>query len=212
MLQALTDDSGNTFVGMSNELEIEKGECVVLSSCKDIAGLLGYLDKFFEPRYSAQLNYGSIDSNAFEKPVSDDDMLVFETDHGAQSADDFRMKNAPYGVVYLTDEVWNKTVQMEPRAQVRLDRLEIYLQNNSYDNLKSIPNLNYTKEELDTLNRYENSLGKNINNWFTTRIISKSAPTKDDWQSFLKTNSTSIDQIKKTNQAAYDRYLAATEN
>lgn len=212
MLQALTDDNGNTFVGMSNELEIEKGECVVLSSCKDIAGLLGYLDKFFEPRYSAQLNYGSIDSNAFEKPESDDDMLVFETDHGAQSADDFRMKNAPYGVVYLTDEVWNKTVQMEPRAQVRLDRLEIYLRNNSYDNLKSIPNLNYTKEELDTLNRYENSLGKNINNWFTTRIISKSAPTKDDWQSFLKTNSTSIDQIKKTNQAAYDRYLAATKN
>lgn len=99
---------------------------------------------------------------------------------------------------------------MEPRAQIRLNRLDIYLQNNSFKNLKSIPNLNYTKEELDTLNRYENSLGKNISNYFTTRIIAKSAPTVSDWQSFLKTNSTSIEQVKLVNQAAYDRYLAAT--
>lgn len=210
MLQALTDDNGKSYVGLSNELEIEKGECVILSSCKDISGLLSYFDKFFEPKYSAQLNYGSIESKAFEKPKSDGDMLVFVTDHGAQSADDFRMKNAPYGVVYLTDEVWNKSVQMEPRAQIRLNRLDIYLQNNSFKNLKSIPNLNYTKEELDTLNRYENSLGKNISNYFTTRIIAKSAPTVSDWQSFLKTNSTSIEQVKLVNQAAYDRYLAAT--
>ncbi len=210
MLKALTDDDGKTYVGLSNELEIEKGECVILSSCKDISGLLSYFDKFFEPKYSAQLNYGSIESNAFEKPKSDDDMLKFVTDHGAQSADDFRMKNAPYGVVYLTDEVWNKKVQMEPRAQTRLDRLAVYLEDNSFKNLKSIPNLNYEKDELDTLNRYENSLGKNINNWFTTRIIAGSAPTVSDWQSFLKTNATSIEQVTKINQKAYDRYLEKT--
>ena len=212
MLQPLVDDAtGKQYVGASNELEIEKGACVILSTCKDIPGLLSYFDKFFEPIYSAQLNYGSIDSKAFEKYV-EGEMLVHNTDHGAQSADDFRMKNAPYGVVYLDKEIWGKEVQMEPRAQLRLDRLEKYLENNEYtDVVQPIPNLNYRKDELDILFRYENSLGKNINSWFTTRVTSKTAPTKSDWQSFLKTNETSISEIERVNQDAYNRYLKASE-
>lgn len=209
MLQPLVDDAtGMQFVGVSNELEIEKGECVILSSCKDKAGLLSYFDKFFEPIYSAQLNYGSIESGAFEK-YKEGEMLIHNTDHGAQSADDFRMKNAPYGVVYLNEGVWGNEVQMEPRAQLRLERLDVYLQNNAFTNVTSIPNLNYSKEELDTLNRYENSLGKNITSWFTTRVTSKSAPTVSDWQNFLKTNATSIQQVTNVNQAAYERYVEA---
>ncbi len=211
MMQALTDENGNSYVGMSNELEIEKGECVILSSCKDIAGLLSYFDKFFEPVYSAQINYGSIDSGAFEK-YKEGEMLIPNDDHGEQSADDFRMKNAPYGVVYLPQDVWDNEIQMESRAKLRLERLDVYLQNNAFDNIKSIPNLNYEKDELDTLNRYENSLGKNITSWFTTRVTAKSAPTLSDWQNFLKTNSASISQVKSVNQAAYDRYLQATQN
>lgn len=210
MLQPLVDDAtGKQYVGVSNELEIEKGECVFLSSCEDKAGLLSYFDKFFEPEYSAQLNYGSIDSGAFEKP-KEGEKLIPNDNHGAQSADDFRMKNAPYGVVYLTKEVWENDVEMESRAKLRLERLEAYVKPHTYEGAASIPNLNYTKEELDTLNRYENSLGKNITSWFTNKITG-AAPTLSDWKSFLKTNATSIEQVKKVNQAAYDRYIAATE-
>lgn len=210
MLQPLVDDAtGKQYVGASNELEIEKGACVIINTCKDIPGLLSYFDKFFEPLYSAQLNYGSIESGAFEK-YNEGEMLVHVTNHGAQSADDFRMKNAPYGVVYLDKDVWGKEVQMEPRAQLRLDRLEVYLANNEYTNVKPIPNLNYSKEELDILYRYENSLGKNITSWFTTKLTAKKAPTVSEWQSFLKTNGTSISEIKRVNQAAYDRYLEAS--
>lgn len=210
MLQPLVDDAtGKQYVGVSNELEIEKGECVILSSCEDKAGLLSYFDKFFEPEYSAQLNYGSIDSGAFEKP-KEGEKLIPNDNHGAQSADDFRMKNAPYGVVYLTKEVWENDVEMESRAKLRLERLEAYVKPHTYEGATSIPNLNYTKEELDTLNRYENSLGKNITSWFTNKITG-AAPTLSDWKSFLKTNATSIEQVKKVNQAAYDRYVAATE-
>ena len=210
MLQPLVDDAtGKQYVGQSNELEIEKGECVILSSCKDKEGLLSYFDKFFEPLYSAQLNYGSIESGAFEKQ-KEGEKLIPNDDHGAQSADDFRMKNAPYGVVYLTGDVWENHVEMEARAKLRLQRLEEYLKNNSFENVKAIPNLNYTKDELDTLNRYENSLGKNITSWMINKITSSGAPTLSDWQSFLKTNETSIQQVKNVNQKAYDRYVEAT--
>ncbi len=211
MLQPLVDDVTNKqYVGVSNELEVEKSACVILGSCKDKAGLLSYFDKFFEPDYSAQLNYGSIESGAF-KAQKEDGKLIPNDDHGRQSADDFRMKNAPYGVVYLTAEVWENHVEMEPRAKLRLERLEAYVKPHTYAGATAIPNLNYTKEQLDILNKYEASLGKNITSWFTNRVTSKSAPTMSDWQNnLLKVNALSIEQVKYVNQAAYDRYINAT--
>ncbi len=211
MLQPLVDDVTNKqYVGVSNELEVEKSACVILGSCKDKAGLLSYFDKFFEPDYSAQLNYGSIESGAF-KAQKEDGKLIPNDDHGRQSADDFRMKNAPYGVVYLTAEVWENYVEMEPRAKLRLERLEAYVKPHTYAGATAIPNLNYTKEQLDILNKYEASLGKNITSWFTNRVTSKSAPTMSDWQNnLLKVNALSIEQVKSVNQAAYDRYINAT--
>ena len=209
MLQPLVDDAtGKQYVGVSNELEIEKGTCVILSSCSDKEGLLSYFDKFFEPDYSAQLNYGSIESGAFLSEKVNG-KLIPNDDHGRQSADDFRMKNAPYGVVYLTEEVWENYVEMEPRAKLRLERLEQWVKPYTYEGAVSIPNLNYTEEQLNTLNRYEMSLGNNMTAWMVNRITASSAPSLSDWQNFLNTNRTSIDTVKQINQQAYDNYLAA---
>ena len=233
VLQPLVDDeTGKQYVGLSNELEIEKSECVILSTCKDKAGLLSYFDKFFEPEYSAQLNYGSIDSGAFQKQKVDG-KLIPNDDHGKQSADDFRMKNAPYGVVYLTQEVWDKDVEMESRAKLRLERLETYVKPyNEYADykslsaqysgeelasklqgktqIKSIPNLDYTKEELDALNRYETMLGNNINSWMVNRIISGKAISESDWQNnLINANKTAMENVIRVNQVAYDRYVKA---
>ena len=75
--------------------------------------------------------------------------------------------------------------------------------------MKSIPNLNYTKDELDALNRYETMLGKNINSWMVNRIISDSVPTVSDWQNnLLKANRASIDKVLEINQAAYNKSSA----
>ena len=210
IVQPLKDDDGNRYVGVSNELEIEKGECVILSTCEDPEELLGYFDKFFEPDYSAQLNYGSIESGAFLREKVDN-KLIPNDDHGEQSADDFRMKNAPYGVVYLTKNEWENNVQMESRAVLRLERLELYVKPYSYEGARGIPNLNYTEQELKDLNAHESSLGNNITKWMTDAIIGSSAPTRESWQSFLSENKTAIEQIKAINQAAYDRYLKASQ-
>lgn len=210
VLEPLIDDeTDKQYVGLSNLQEVEKGECVILGSCKDKAGLLSYFDKFFEPDISAQLNYGSIESGAF-KAQKENGKLIPNDDHGKQSADDFRAKNAPYGVVYLTAETWETSVEMESRAKLRLELLTSYVTDYTYEGAAAIPNLNYTKEELDLLNRYESSLGKNITSWMTTRITSKSKPTVSDWQNnLLKTNKTSMDEVERVNQAAYERYLSA---
>lgn len=205
----LKNNDGKRYVGISNELEVEKGECVILESCEDKAGLLSYFDKFFEPEYSAQLNYGSIESGAF-KSERVDGKLIPNDDHGVQSADDFRMKNAPYGVLYLTQKEWDTSVEMESRAKLRLERLNLYIKPYSYEGAVGIPNLNYTVEELNQLNISESSLGNNILNYMT-KSITKEKPTKEGWQSFLAANQSAIDTILKINQDAYDRYLAAVE-
>ena len=206
----LKDDDGQRYVGVSNELEIEKGECVILSSCEEPEKLLAYFDNFFEPDYSAQLNYGSIESGAFLREKVDG-KLIPNDDHGEQSADDFRMQNAPYGVVYLTEEVWEESVQMETRAVLRTERLEKYVKEYTYEGATGIPNLNYTEDELRSLNVYESSLTNNMKSWMTTSITGASAPTMESWQNFLNDNRQSIETIKKINQDAYDRYLEATK-
>ena len=205
----LKDDDGNRYVGMSNELEIEKGECVVLSTCADKESLLSYFDKFFEPDYSAQLNYGSIKSGAF-LPNKVGGKLIPQNDHGDQSADDFRMKNAPYGVVYLTEEVWNSSVEMESRAKLRLENLENYVKPYTIEGIKPIPNLNYTEQELKELNTYEAMLANNISGWFT-KSITLEDPTRESWQGMLNTNKSALDAVLKINNDAYKRYLTATE-
>lgn len=206
----LKDEDGNRYVGVSNELEVEKGACVILDACEDKEGLLSYFDKFFEPDYSAQLNYGSIKSGAFLSQKVNG-KLIPNDDRGVQSADDFRMKNAPYGVVYLTQEVWEKNVQMETRANLRLENLEAYVKPYTFKGATSIPNLNYTQEELISLNTYESSLANNIASWFTGSITGGATPTRESWQNLLSTNRNSLDTVKSLNQTAYDRYVAAIE-
>ncbi len=205
----LKDDDGNRYVGVSNEQEVEKGECVILSSCEDKEGLLSYFDKFFEPDYSAQLNYGSIKSGAF-LPNKENGKLIPNDDHGAQSADDFRMRNAPYGVVYLTQETWDNSVQMESRAQLRLDNLNSYVKPYVFEGVATIPNLNYTQQELLELNTHEFSLSNNIASWYTQAVIGNTAPTRESWQNLLSVNRDSINAVLRINQAAYDRYIEAT--
>lgn len=206
----LKDDDGKRYVGVSNEQEVEKGECVILSSCEDKEGLLSYFDKFFEPDYSAQLNYGSVKSGAF-LPNKVDGKLIPNDDHGEQSADDFRMRNAPYGVVYLTEEVWENSVEMESRAQLRLNNLNSYVKPYVFENVQSIPNLNYTQAELLELNTHEFSLSNNIASWYTQAVIGDSAPSADSWRNLISVNRNSIDTVLRINQAAYDRYLVATQ-
>ena len=210
IVQPLKDDDGQRYVGPSNELEVEKAECVILSTCKDKAGLLSYFDKFFEPEYSAQINYGSITAGAFKTERDEKGRLVPNDDHGNQSADDFRMQNAAYGVIYLTKEVFEEKVVMESRAQLRLDRLNKYVIPYSFAKAIPIPNLNYTEAELNELDKKEATLGKNINTYMTKAITGESTPSKSDWQKMLNDNKAAINSVKKINQDAYDRYLEAT--
>ena len=84
-----------------------------------------------------------------------------------------------------------------------------YVKPYTYSGAIGIPTLNYTYEELEELNRYEQYLGNNITTWMTTSITG-TKPTKEAWLKFISDNRAAIDNVIKLNQTAYDRYLQAT--
>ncbi len=208
VMQPLVDDAtGKQYVGKSNLLEVEKGECVIFEKCEYKEILLTYLDRFYDPYVSAQINYGPV-GIVFEEALDENGMLVTAELPEGVTTDELRLKNAPMGICYLSDEVWENNVHMEPRAQLRLERLELYVKPYTYENQESFPNLSYTLEEINDLNRYEGNLGDIISSQYMTWILAGQPISDAEWEEFqAKLTKAGIEEVKAINQAGYDRYL-----
>ena len=98
---------------------------------------------------------------------------------------------------------------MESRAKLRLENLKNYVKPYTYPGVSQIPHLNYTQDELVTLNVYESSLANNISSWYTNAVTGGGIPTMDSWRNMIDTNSESFKHVTAINQAAYDRYINA---
>lgn len=207
-MQPLVDDAtGKQYVGKSNLLEVEKGECVVFEKCAYKEVLLTYLDRFYDPYVSAQINYGPI-GIVYEEQKDEKGRLVNKVLPEGTTTDELRLKNAPLGMIYLSEQEWQNNVVMEPRAVLRLDRLEKYVKPYTYENSESIPNLSYTLDEINKLARYETNLGDVINSTFVKWMLAGKAVSDADWTSFQNSlNKAGIEEVKKINQSAYDRYI-----
>ena len=98
---------------------------------------------------------------------------------------------------------------MEPRAQLRLERLGKYATPYyDHDKIKPVPNLQFTQAELNTILRYQT----NVDNYLRENIIKWLRNGLDDatWESHVtraKSNAVGIDELLKVYQAAYDRYV-----
>ena len=209
-MQPLVDDAtGKQYVGKSNLLEVEKGECVIFKKCNYKEILLTYLDRFYDPYVSAQINYGPI-GVVYEEELNDKGMLVNKEVPEGMTTDELRLKNAPLGCIYLSKNEWETKVVMEPRAVLRLERLEKYVKPYAYEGATSFPNISYTLEEINSLARYETNLGDVISAKFIEWLLAGKPISDSDWNEFQsKLNKAGIEEVKKINQDGYDRYLAA---
>ncbi len=207
-LQPLVDDAtGKQYVAKSNLQEIEKGVCVVFQKCQYKQVLLSYLDRFYDPYVSAQINYGPV-GIVYENELDANGMLVTKELPEGITTDELRLKNAPMGMCYLSTEAWTKYVHMEPRAQLRLERLEKYVKPYTYEGQEAFPNISYTLEEINDLNRYEGNLGDIIGSQFMKWILAGTPISDAEWADFqAKLTKAGIEEVKKINQAGYDRYI-----
>lgn len=204
----IDDETGKQYVGVSNLLEVEKGECVIFNTCNYKEILLTYLDRFFDPYMSAQINYGPIGLVYEEELV--DGKLVNKPVPDGMTTDELRLKNAPLGMIYLSKNEWENNVVMEPRAVLRLQRLEKYVKPFSYEGATGFPNISYTLEEINALARYETNIGDVINAQYMAWMLGGKAISDAEWNEFQqKLIKAGVEEVKKINQDGYDRYLAS---
>lgn len=204
----LVGPNGEQTACVSNNPEVGTGEVIVFSDCKNFQVLLTYLDRYYDPMISAQINYGPI-GIVYEEELDASGMLVQKELPEGITSDELRLQNAPLGIIYLSDYAWNNVVNMEPRAQLRLERLEAYVRPYIPENVSPCPNLQFTLEELNTIANYET----NFNDYVRTNLINwllKGGVSDGQWEAFQKdlNGKVNLQGIQAVYQAAYDRYLA----
>ena len=198
--------NGGQTACVSNNPEVGTGEVVVFSSCKNFQVLLAYLDRYYDSMISAQINYGPV-GIVYEEELDASGKLVQKPLPEGVTSDELRLQNAPLGIIYLSDYAWNNVVNMEPRAQLRLERLRSFVKPYVAENVKPCPNLQFTLEELNTLSNYET----NLNDYVRTNLIGwllKGGVSDEAWEAFQKdlNGKCNLGGIQAVYQAAYDRY------
>lgn len=209
VMEPLIDDETNKqYVGISNELEVEKGEIVVFNKTANKEILLSYFDRFYEPYTSAQLNYGPI-GIVFEKELDENNKLVTAPVPEGKTVDELRLKNAPMGALCLTKNEWDHYVNMEPRAVLRLERLEKYEKPFTIPGLKSFPNISYSLEEINELAKYEQGFSDLIASTYTKWILAGNEVSDADWNKFQgDLEKAGMEKIRNVNQTGYNRFKA----
>ena len=137
-------------------------------------------------------------------------MLVQKPLPEGVTSDELRLQNAPLGIINLGEYAWNNVVHMEPRAQLRLERLQKCAKPFVPANVIPFPNLQFTLEELNTLSNYET----NLNDYVRTNLIKwllKGGVSDDAWTAFQNdlNGKVNLAGIQKVYQDAYDRYAGA---
>lgn len=204
--EPLIGPNGDQTVCVSNNPEVSTGELIIFSDCQYPEVLLAYLDRYYLPEISAQINYGPI-GIVYEEETDEKGMLVQKPLPDGMTTDELRLQNAPFGIIYLSDYAWNNVVNMEPRAQLRLERLRLYAKPFVADGVEPCSNLQFTLEELNVLSNYET----NINDYIRINLINwlmKGGVSNSEWQKFQEelVNKLHLNDVQQVYQNAYDRY------
>ena len=204
-LPPLIGPNGQQAVGVSNNQEISKGNFVVFSKAQNPEILLTWIDRFYDPTISAQINYGPI-GIAYEEELNAEGLLVQKPIPSGMTADELRLKNAPMGVIYLSYEQWEETLVMEYRARLRLELLDVYIKPYVMENVQQLPNVSFTLSEMNTINRYGTDIYSYVyqstTGWLLEGGVSDSA-----WNTYLnKLNQMKLNDMVEAYQTAYDRY------
>ena len=199
---------GDQTTCVSNSPEISTGELIFFNGVPNVEILLTYFDRYYDPMISAQINYGPI-GIVYEEELDANGMLVQKELPEGVTTDELRLQNAPLGIIYLSDYAWKNVVNMEPRAKLRLERLDAYVTPYIPEGVTPTPNLQFTLQELNTLSSYES----NLNDYIRTNLIKwlmGGGVSDADWATFTNdlNGRTHLNDIQKVYQDAYDRYIA----
>ncbi|WP_410515077.1 ABC transporter substrate-binding protein [Paenibacillus sp. BR2-3] len=140
--------NGEIIVGHSNYSEYGRDALVITKANKSPEITMRWVDQLYEPKMSAQVNWGPI-GEVYEEDANG--MLVNKKLPDGVAMGEFRQKVAPGGPFAVLKEDFGTVVDMEPRAKERLEILKTYYQ--PYQTSEYFPAIFFRSEETDTINR-----------------------------------------------------------
>jgi putative aldouronate transport system substrate-binding protein len=199
---------GEQMIGVSNNQEISKGNFVVFSKAENPEILMTWIDRFYEPEISAQINYGPI-GIVYEEERDDQGRLVQKPIPEGMTADELRLRNAPMGIIYLTEEQWGHDLVMEYRARLRLEILDVYAKPYVPTNVRHYPNVTFVLKEINDINRYASDVYDYVFQQQTTWLL-EGGVTDQQWNAYVdQLERMGLDDMMDAFQSAYDRYREA---
>ena len=207
ILDPLIGLKGEQYIGVANNQEITRGEFVVFSKAQNPEVLLTYIDRFYDPYWSAQINYGHV-GIVYEETLDNEGKLVQKPIPSGLTADELRLKNAPLGLFYLSDDEWENVVNMEPRAVLRLERLAAHAVPFVYPGATPLPNITFTMTEINTLSTIEANLSDYVYEQQTLWLLN-GGPTDAQFNTFKTTlNTIGLPSALAIYQSAYERFIS----
>jgi putative aldouronate transport system substrate-binding protein len=205
LLPPLTGKAGKQIVGHSNYTEVGRGVFVVTKANKNPEVTLRWVDQLYEPRMSAQINWGPI-GDIYDVDASG--MLVNRTLPAGVAMGEYRQKVAPGGPLLILNTDFGKVVDMEARAKDRKNAINTiyapYLWKENY------PQVFLAPEDLTKLNQIQVDLDKLVkqkrSGWMLNGGI------ESEWDSYTaELKKIGLDDAMKIWQDALDKFKAQSK-
>ncbi|MDY7224154.1 extracellular solute-binding protein [Halalkalibacterium halodurans] len=200
LLPPLEGPNGHQMVGRSNYSEYDRGAFVITSANKHPEITMRWVDQLYDPKMSAQISWGPI-GIIYEE--DEKGMLVNkELDEGVAMGE-LRQKVAPNGPTVVLAEHFGTVVDMEPRAKQRLNDIEEvyapYLVEENY------PDIFFTEEELDRINRLEMEILDFVNQQQALWLLN--GGVEEEWDSYVnQLERMGLDELMEIYQEGLDRF------
>nr|WP_263326314.1 ABC transporter substrate-binding protein [Neobacillus sp. Marseille-Q6967] len=200
VMPPLKGKDGKIVIGRSNYSEYGRDALVITSANKNPEITMRWVDQLYEPKMSAQINWGPI-GEIYEEDANG--MLVNKELPAGVAMGELRQKVAPGGPFVVLKDHFGKVVDMEPRAKERLQILDQYYRPHMVQ--ENYPSIFFSPEELEVINTIEPEIKAFVKQkeaqWLVEGGIEK------EWDAYVKQlNDMGLDKLMKVYQKGLDRY------
>ncbi|GIP21107.1 ABC transporter substrate-binding protein [Paenibacillus sp. J22TS3] len=202
LVPPLTGPTGKKMIGRANGGGPGRGSFVITKKDKNPEVTMRWIDQQYEPYMAAQIHWGPID--VIYKKDANGKLVTLPLPAG-KSAGEYRQQVAPGSGApgVITKEDFQTIVDMEPRAQQRKKDLEKYYEPDMEK--ENYPNIFFTPEELDTINRIEPDLIKFVNTQRAKFLVDGNVD--QGWDSYVQqVKAMGLDELMDLYQKGLDRY------
>lgn len=200
VLPPLKGKDGKIVIGRSNYSEYGRDAFVVTSANKNPELTMRWVDELYEPKMSAQINWGPI-GEIYEEDANG--MLVNKELPAGVAMGELRQKVAPGGPFVVLKDHFDSVVDMEPRAKERLAILDEYYKPHMVQ--ENYPSIFFSPEELEIINTIEPEIKTFVKQkeaqWLIEGGIEK------EWDAYVKQlNDMGLEKLMDVYQKGLDRY------